>query len=176
MTFDHYIIRLVTEQDAEKFFRMVEENRKRLESGFAGTLSRTKTLSDTANFMKEKVQLINAKKYFAFLVIDINTENLVSFIDVKNIDWNLPKAELGCFFDVNYTTKGLSKKALQMVIDHLFAEHKFEKLFLRTQPVNIPACRLAESCGFEVEGILRKDYKTTAGELVDLVYYGLLKK
>ncbi|MFT5779805.1 MAG: ribosomal-protein-serine acetyltransferase [Crocinitomicaceae bacterium] len=37
------------------------------------------------------------------------------------------------------------------------------------------AKKLAESCGFEIEGTIRKDYKTTSGELIDLIYYGLLK-
>ena len=50
----------------------------------------------------------------------------------------------------------------------------FTKLFLRTSPANTDACLLAEKCGFEIEGLLRKDYKTTSGELVDLRYYGLL--
>jgi RimJ/RimL family protein N-acetyltransferase len=176
MTFDHYTIRLATEQDAGKFFRIVEENRKRLEDFFAGTVSKTKTLTDTEAFMKERMKLMSEKKYFPFLVIDNETERVVGFIDVKNIDWNIPKAELGCFLDANYTTLGLSKKALSMVIAHLFAEYKFEKLFLRTHQQNTAARRLAEGCGFEVEGIIRKDYKTTSGEVIDLVYYGLLKK
>ncbi|MHB1278878.1 MAG: hypothetical protein ACYC1Q_10815 [Bacteroidia bacterium] len=31
-----------------------------------------------------------------------------------------------------------------------------------------------EETGFEVEGRIRRDYKTTSGELVDLIYYGQL--
>jgi len=38
------------------------------------------------------------------------------------------------------------------------------------------AKKLAESCGFQVEGIIRRDYKTTTGELVDLLYYGKLSQ
>ena len=34
---------------------------------------------------------------------------------------------------------------------------------------------LAEKCGFELEGTIRKDYRNNAGQLVDLHYYGKLK-
>jgi RimJ/RimL family protein N-acetyltransferase len=61
-----------------------------------------------------------------------------------------------------------------MFCDFSFEEHKFKKLFLRTHPTNLAARKIAEKCGFEVEGIIKRDYKTTSGELIDLVYYGRL--
>jgi ribosomal-protein-serine acetyltransferase len=62
------------------------------------------------------------------------------------------------------------------VLTRTYRTTGFTKLFLRTQALNTQACGLAEKLGFEKEGLLRKDYKTTSDELVDLVYYGLLKK
>lgn len=41
-------------------------------------------------------------------------------------------------------------------------------------PYKKSARALAEHCDFEVEAIIRSDYKTTKGELIDLVFYGLL--
>jgi ribosomal-protein-serine acetyltransferase len=52
----------------------------------------------------------------------------------------------------------------------------FCKTFLGTHQNNIAAQRVAEKCGFEKEGVIRKDYKTTKGELVDLIYYGRVKE
>lgn len=40
--FDNYLIRPIQQNDAAAFFKMVEVNRPRLESGFAGTVSKTK--------------------------------------------------------------------------------------------------------------------------------------
>ena len=60
------------------------------------------------------------------------------------------------------------------LMDHYFRELQFNKLFLRTHPTNTACRMLAERCGFEQEGLIRKDYKTTHGELVDLIYYGKL--
>jgi ribosomal-protein-serine acetyltransferase len=174
--FNNYLIRPMQQNDAAAFFKMVEENRPRLESGFAGTVSKTQSLETTEAFIANNIKRREAKEYFPFIIIDTTNQNAVGYIDVKNIDWNIPKAEFGCFLAKEYLGKGISKPAMQIVIDHLFNELNFTKLFLRTQPVNTEACGLAEKLGFEKEGLLRKDYKTTSGELVDLVYYGLLKK
>ena len=54
------------------------------------------------------------------------------------------------------------------------SKYKFQKLFLRTHASNISAKKVAENCGFELEGIIRKDYKTTSGKIIDLAYYGKL--
>lgn len=176
MKFDQYIIRLLESGDTQSYFHLIEANRPRLEDFFAGTVTKTKTLEDTATFIDENIQKMKDQKYFPFIVIDITNDKIAGFIDVKNIDWNIPKAELGCFVDKDYENKGLSSRALETVIDHLFEEYKFAKLFLRTHESNASARKLAEKCGFEMEGRIRKDYKTTKGELVDLIYYGRLKE
>ncbi|MBL7912257.1 MAG: hypothetical protein JNJ41_14445 [Bacteroidia bacterium] len=49
--FHNYLIRPMQQNDAAAFFKMVEVNRPRLESGFAGTVSKTKTLQATEEFI-----------------------------------------------------------------------------------------------------------------------------
>ncbi len=46
---------------------------------------------------------------------------------------------------------------------------------MRIHPDNIAAKKVAEKCGFELEGTIRKEYKTPSGELVDLLYYGKIR-
>jgi hypothetical protein len=45
-------------------------------------------------------------------------------VDVKNIDWNVPKAELDSFIDSNYEGLGITTKATVLVIDYLRAPLK----------------------------------------------------
>jgi ribosomal-protein-serine acetyltransferase len=172
--FDHYAIRLVTATDAVAFFNLIENNRARLEDYFSGTVARTHTLDQTQLYVTEIMGRIEAQTYFPYFIIDRELNAPIGWVDVKNIDWNIPKAELGCFMDKDHTGKSIAHKAMIALIEHLFHDHRFNKLFLRTSPNNADACALAERCGFEVEGVLRKDYKTTRGELVDLRYYGLI--
>ena len=176
MTFDNYTIRLVGEDEGEKFFRIIDNNRRRLEDFFSGTVARTRTLQDTQEYVTEIAEKARDKKYLPFAVVDNGTGEFVGFVDVKNIDWKIPKGELGCFFDEAHTGRGLAEKALRHVVELMLTEHNFNKLYLRTHEGNTTAKKLAEKCGFEVEGVIRKDYRTTSGEVVDLIYYGLVTK
>ncbi len=172
VSFDHYTVRLIELKDLEKYFSLIDKNRKRLEDFFTGTVSRTRTFEDTESFLKEIIQKRYAKLYYAFVIEDNENKEIVGFIDVKNIDWNIPKAELGCYTDERYAGKGITTKAFSLFVDYCFNHFGFAKLFLRTHESNLAAQKLAEKSGFQIEGKIRKDYKTTKGEVVDLIYYG----
>lgn len=174
MTFDNYTIRLLRQGDLDEYYSLIDRNRKRLEAFFSGTYARTRTFEDAEIYFGEMLQRIEAKTYLPHVIV-AEDEKFIGFMDVKNIDWNLPKGELGCFIDLNFEGKGVAKKAFALFTAHLFDNYGFNKLFLRTHHSNISAKLLAESCGFEVEGTLRNDYKMANGELTDLLYYGLLK-
>lgn len=174
MEFENYRVRLMGMPDLEKYFRLIENNRSRLEDFFTGTVSRTRTFDETKTFLEENLEKAAAKTYFPFIIEDTQTNEIIGFIDLKNIDWNIPKAELGCYTDYEYAGKGITSKAFLLFVDYCFAHFGFRKLFLRTHESNLSAQRLAEKCGFEAEGKIRREYKTTKGELVDLIYYGKL--
>jgi RimJ/RimL family protein N-acetyltransferase len=176
INFDHYIIRLLELSDFEKYFSLVENNRKRLEDFFTGTVSRTKTFEDTEQFLKELIQKREDKLYYPFIIENIENGAFVGFIDIKNIDWNIPKGELGCYTDEHYAGKGLTSKAFALFVEYCFNHYGFNKLFLRTHESNFAAQKLAERAGFQIEGKIRRDYKTTKGEVVDLIYYGKIKE
>jgi RimJ/RimL family protein N-acetyltransferase len=172
--FDQYQFRLVQPSDAEAFFTLIELNRPRLEDFFAGTVARTRTLQDTVDYFAEIENKIVARTYFPHIIIDSGKDRFIGFMDIKSIDWNIPKAEIGYFIDSQYERKGISGKALSHLIDFAAKELGIRKLLIRTHMENLAAIALAEKCGFEQEGIIRSDYKTSKGELVDLVYYGLV--
>lgn len=173
MHFDHYELRLVQPADADAFFELIDHNRPRLEDFFAGTVARTRSLQDTRDYFKEIADRIEARTYFPHILIDLNTGQFIGFIDIKSIDWNIPKAEVGFFIDEHYEGLGILSQALPELIDFATSELQIRKLLIRTHPENYAARALAEKNGFQQEGIIRHDYKTSKGELVDLVYYGL---
>lgn len=174
MTFDQYSIRLLTIDDLEDYFNLIARNRKRLEDFFAGTVAMTQTFEDTRTHLKDVVAKSETKEYFPFVVVDSNSNKSIASIQVKSVDWSVAKAELGYYVDQNYENKGIATKAVSLIIDHCFKDLKLAKLYIRTHKVNVPSIKIAESNGFKLEGIIRQDYKTTSGKLVDLLYYGLL--
>src|SRR5688572_776947 len=125
MQFENYSLRLLTTDDLEPYFEMVEKNRKRLESFFTGTVSKTKTLDDTRNFLAEIAQKTKDKTYFPFLLIDDTDNKIIGFFDLKNIDCTVPKSEVGCYIDEAYEGKGITAKAFEVFCEHCFKEYGF---------------------------------------------------
>jgi RimJ/RimL family protein N-acetyltransferase len=172
ITFDNYKIDLLSTTESEAFFNLINTNRVRLEDFFAGTVAKTRILEDTLEYCIEIQNRIETKTYFPYMITDINTRQFVGLVDVKNIDWNVPKAELGSFIDSRYEGKGIVTNATNLVIDHIVEKHKFIKLLCRANSRNKGSIAVILKNGFELEGTIRRDYKTTKGEIVDLNYYG----
>lgn len=172
MEFDHFSIRLLQLEDLDPYFDLVQKNRQRLADYFVGTVSRTKTYEEAQVFVEEMIRHTISNTYFPYVIVDLNDEKIIGFIDLKNIDWKIPKTQIGFYIDESYAGKGIISKAIGKICDLCFAEKGFKKLFMRIHPDNIAARKVAEKCGFELEGTIRNDYKTTSGQLVDLLYYG----
>ncbi len=130
------------------------------------------TLEDTLVYCAEIQNKIEAKTYFPFMITDKNTGKFIGLVDVKNIDWNVPKAELGSFIDKDYEGKGIVSTATNLVVAHIVEKYKFIKLLCRANSRNKGSIAVILKNGFELEGTIRKDYRTTKGEIVDLNYYG----
>ncbi|MDT0558648.1 GNAT family protein [Ichthyenterobacterium sp. W332] len=172
MNFQQYSISLLDSSQGEQLFSLIANNRSRLEDFFAGTVSKTETLEATIAYSKVIEMRIAEKSYFPFMIIDTNTNQFAGLVDVKNIDWSIPKAELGAFIDTHYESKGIVTEATRLVIDYIVEQYGFKKLLCRAAPVNKGSIRVILKNGFELEGTIRRDYKTTKGEVVDLNYYG----
>ena len=174
ITFENFRITFLDTDESERFFNLIDRNRKRLEDFFAGTVSKTKTLHNTIIYCDEIKQCLIDKSYFPFIVSNLKTDAFIGLIDVKNIDWSIPKAEIGYFIDAKYEGQGVISKSLGFVIEYLSETYHFKKLLCRSNGRNIGSISVAKKNGFTLEGTIRKDYKTTKGEIVDLDYYGLV--
>ncbi|MFY0592955.1 GNAT family N-acetyltransferase [Roseivirga sp.] len=140
-----------------------------------GTVSKTKDLAATEQFLKDIDEKRIKREYFTYLVIDNSTNEFIAFFYLKNADWSIPEIEIGCYTDENFAGKGVTTKAMNLFVDYCFETFDFKKIRLRMHHSNTAAQIVAERCGFELEGTIRMDYMTTAGEIVDLTYYGRLK-
>lgn len=175
MTFDNYALRPITLDDASEFFQMVENNKHRIETYFPGIVSKTKTIEETKTHIAERIEGAEKGKYMIYLIIDNPTKKFVGVVQLKDIDTNAKKRELGFFVISNYEKKGIATKAIIAASDFCFNTLNLNKVFMRIAEENTASRRVAEKCGFKVEGKLRDDFTTSDGKLITLFYYGLLK-
>ncbi len=167
-----YHLELLSLAKAESFFTLIHNNKTRLEDFFAGTVKKTSSLKATLEYCSVIENKIERKTYLPYLIVETKTGQLLGLIDIKNIDWNIPKAELGAFIDAKYEGKGLITHFMSVVINQIVDQYNFKKLFCRIAPRNIRSIHAIKRVGFKLEGTIRCDYKTVKGELVDLNYYG----
>ena len=176
MNFDSYSLRLITPDDLQQYFDLIQNNTTRLEDYFPKTLAKTKTIEEAAGHLAFLIAQQQRKAHFQFLVIEDISNVVVAAIMVKNIDWEGRKAELGYFIDGYYEGNGIMSKSVALIVDFCFTELLLNKVYIRLDPANNSSRRVAEKNAFVLEGILRKDHKKTNGNMVDSMYFGLLNE
>ncbi|HUG49212.1 MAG TPA: GNAT family protein [Candidatus Limnocylindria bacterium] len=73
-----------------------------------------------------------------------------------------------------FAGKGYTTEAVQLLVDYLFATKKQGRIQLVIVPGNEPSRRIAEKCGFSLEGTVRGAFFND-GRNQDVLLYGLLR-
>lgn len=168
-------LRQYQQGDGIAFFNLLQKNKSRLVDSFPVTLSQANTKENAEFWIRKKIIEWLNQTSFCFAVTDKTNEQLIGDAIIKNIDWSVPKAEIGYFIDKSYEGTGLMKEVLRAVNIFCFKNLGTNKLFLKCLQSNTRSFGLAESCGYKQEGMMQSDFKTFEGKLVDTFYYGLTK-
>jgi len=168
-------LRALSSADAKPLFDLIDRNRAHLADYFPQTSANITTQEACAVYLSKKMAEAAERDCFCFVLED-DSGKLQGYITIKNIDWTIPKCELAYFIDKDRQGQGIMSKALSAAVAHCFNELHMNKIYLITSTDNHPSRKIAEKTGFEVEGILRSNFKIASGALVDMVYYGILRK
>ena len=174
ISFLNLTLRSLTIEDGPEFYALIDRNRLRLRDYFPVTTATIINLDACFKYLDNKLDQANKKEHFTFVIEDVN-QQLRGLFFIKNIDWRVPKAELAYFIDKMLEGKGIMTSALGAVVDYGFNYLQINKLFLLTATDNLPSRKIAEKNRFQLEGILRSNFKLCSGELTDMAYYGLLR-
>ena len=98
----------------------------------------------------------------------------VGNVGAKNISRSMRYAEIGYGIGEAYHGRGLGTRAVALMVDKLFRETDFYRLFALISVENIASLRLVERLGFVREGRLREHYEIQ-GRRVDEIFCGLLR-
>jgi RimJ/RimL family protein N-acetyltransferase len=172
MNFDQYRVRPITPNDAAQLLSLVITNKDRIKDFLPRTAETIRDLAAAETYIEQKLTETTKREHYCMVIEDEHVHQLTGVFFVKNFDWNIPKCELGYFVDRNYEGKGIATRAMKAIVDFCFTTLQVQKIFLRTGTGNTGSRKAAEKNGFELEGILRWDFKLPNGTLTDLAYYG----
>lgn len=77
-------------------------------------------------------------------------------------------------YDERFASHGYATEAVQLMVDYLFATKKQARIQLVIVPDNAASVRIAEKCGFKLEGTMRGAFFND-GRNQDVLMYSLLR-
>lgn len=169
-----YIFKPITVDHYQQLHTIVLNNRVRLSTYFPNTIEEIKSLSAAKLYLENSDANRSLKKQYLFGIFHLDI--LIGYINVKNIDCKVSKCELGYFIDQTYEGQGIMKANIRNALNYCFEDLEFEKVYLRIAQENVGSIIIAEKNGFELEGTLRNEFKVQSGQLIDVLYYGLLRR
>ena len=87
-------------------------------------------------------------------VIEVNGQYAGSIGLTPQTGWRSHLAEIGYWLGEPYWGKGLATRALVMMCESAFVEHRFRKLYAPVLAPNAASMKVLEKCGFRLIGVL----------------------
>ena len=112
-----------------------------------------------------------ARKDLPFLLFEKATGQLVGAAGLHRIVWAMPKVEVGYWGRTSRTRNGFISEAVEALSVYAFNHLGAVRVELVTDEDNEQSRRLAERCRFKLEGILRNERRSPAGDLRNTCIY-----
>lgn len=100
----------------------------------------------------------------------------VAQVYIGVVSRNTPEFEIGYFVDKDHEGQGYVTEAVRAVLDFVFNHLQAQRVSLRCNDTNLRSQRVAERCGFTLEGCLRQDRRHPDGSYSNSLIYGLLRR
>lgn len=172
---DRTVVRRFRENDGPAFFFLLRDNHARLVDHFPELLQEVSDEDQGEFFIRRKLAAWLLQEEYAFGIWEHDSAKLIGYICLYNLSWELARGELTYFIDQFFGGKGLMTEALSAVTAFSFEQLHLNKLAQRTAMDNYASQRLARKVGFRREGDLREECRRPAGELVDVMLFGLTR-
>src|SRR5690349_16408271 len=117
MKFENWKIESIANILPEEFFELIMKNKSHIHKTFPVTVSNCLDLEKTTSFIGANIQKEKDNEGYYFYIRNTETNILIGYICVKNIDMKIRKCEFGYFVDADFEGKGIISKAVAQTID-----------------------------------------------------------
>ncbi len=95
----------------------------------------------------------------AYSVLRVSDDQLVGLVRYFDLNTRNRSAEIGYLIGPEFHGQGFSREAVGMLLEHLFAELKLNKVYAQTAEFNNRSLKLLSRLGFKVDGRLRQHHE-----------------
>lgn len=110
----------------------------------------------------------------AFLAFERSSGRLVGSVGLHRTDWDLPKTEVGYWIRTSEVGKGYAAEGVQALVAWALDRLGAQRVELVAEDRNIASRKVAERCGFVLEGVLRNVVRDPDGRLRNTCIYARL--
>lgn len=171
---ERLLLRCYQPADCAVYFQVIRENREHLYEFLPPVVEAMQTTADAEAFIRWQNDEWQRRTLFIFGCWEKATGQYVGETYLANPDWHVPCLELGYFLVKDATGKGYAVEAARTVLRCAFEVFQVTRVDLQCRVDNLPSQRVAERCGFRLEGRQRLRHRMKSGALVDRLWYGLL--
>ncbi len=163
--------------DGRWYYSMSQRNRRHLERFEAGNaVMFIQSEEDAEVTVREFAATWAARKAFFLGAFRREGGEFVAQVYVGVVNWDLPEFEVGYFADVDHEGQGYVTEAVRAALHFIFEHLGARRVSLRCDETNTRSQRVAERCGFVLEGHTREDKLWPGGTCTDTLHYGLLPR
>lgn len=169
-------LRPYREADAQWYFAMGQRNLAHLERHESGnTVFGMHCEDDAASVLRTFGRYWRERTAFALGVFVQGTEEFAGQLYLGVTHAELPALNLGFFTDCAHVNQGYMTEAAHRGLAFAFGELGARRVGLWCDDTNVPSRRIAERCGFRLEGHVREDKRHADGSITGSLCYGLLR-
>lgn len=129
------------------------------------------TVEDAEKNTRATIDLFSAGEALRYHFFDRTTGQFVGNASFHHIDWRVPKLEFGYWLRTGRSGEGLMREGVRALAEMAERELGAVRLEIRCDDRNLKSARVAEACGFRLEGTLRNEARDPQGRLCDTRLY-----
>jgi RimJ/RimL family protein N-acetyltransferase len=167
---ERLIIRAPRVRDAAELIAAIEESLAELRPWMPWAKSVPTMEQSKTNLRRARRQYL-AGKDFRLNVFLRGTDTFIAGMGIHRVDWSVPKVEIGYWIRTPYSGQGYVTEAVNAITEFAVKHFGAKRVEIRMDNRNVRSWRVAERCGFELEGILRSDRRCVDGTLEDTRVY-----
>ncbi|MGP4060205.1 GNAT family N-acetyltransferase [Halobacillus sp. H74] len=141
--------------------------------GFAQKLPSAEETEENARRAHAKFLTRESLRYLVFLK---EGDVYIGTTGFPDIDWDIPKLEIGYWVDTRHSGKGYMREAVGAITQYALNELKFARLEIRCESENMKSRAIPEALGYNLEGVLRnEDFSVDGERLTDTCIYAKIR-
>ncbi len=129
------------------------------------------TIASAETYCRTACANFIARKDFPFLMFERATGALVGATGLHRTVWSTPRTEVGYWARVSRWGQGFVTEAVNAITGYAAQHIGAVRVDIVTDEANVASRRVAERCGFTLEGILRHERRAPDGTLRNTCLY-----